>query len=68
MIHQQPNKGTSTASKRPINNYRGKDPIKRLVQNKKLQAILADKPVPRERRKPKDDRMALRMGMNTVLK
>jgi hypothetical protein len=54
--------------KRPINNYRGKDPIKRLVQNKKLQAILADKPLPRERQKAVGDRMELRLGVKGGLK
>jgi hypothetical protein len=54
--------------KRPINTYRGKDPIKRLCQNKKLQAILADKPIPKERQKVAGDRMMLRMGVNGVTK
>jgi hypothetical protein len=56
------------APKRPINKYRGKDPIKRLCQNKKLQAILADKPIPRERQKVAGDRMMLRMGVNGIAK
>jgi hypothetical protein len=54
--------------KRPINTYRGKDPIKRLCQNKKLQAILAGKPIPKERQKVAGDRMMLRMGVNGVAK
>jgi hypothetical protein len=54
--------------KRPINTYRGKDPIKRLCQNKKLQAILADKPIPKERQKVAGDRMMLRMGVNGITK
>lgn len=51
-----------------MNTYRGKDPIKRLVQNKKLQAILGDKPVPKERKKPMDERVELRMGISKVFK
>ncbi|KAH7396862.1 hypothetical protein DE146DRAFT_789500 [Phaeosphaeria sp. MPI-PUGE-AT-0046c] len=65
-----PNNGNSShmLPKRPVNTYRGKDPIKRLVQNKKLQAIFADKPVPKERMKPMDERMELRMGISRVFK
>ncbi|KAF2036560.1 hypothetical protein EK21DRAFT_51425 [Setomelanomma holmii] len=55
-------------SKRPVNTYRGKDPIKKIVQNKKLQAILADRPVPGERRKMKEERVELRLGAGRVLR
>jgi hypothetical protein len=44
--------------KRPVNTYRGNDPLKRLVQNKKLRALLADKKMPGPRKKP--DRMILK--------
>ncbi|KAJ4324484.1 hypothetical protein N0V94_001224 [Neodidymelliopsis sp. IMI 364377] len=44
--------------KRPVNTYRGNDPLKRLVQNKKLRALLADKKMPGPRKKP--DRMVLK--------
>ncbi|KAH9864420.1 hypothetical protein J1614_010354 [Plenodomus biglobosus] len=46
---------------RPENTYRGNDPIKRMVQNPKLRAILAGKPMPKERRPSKSERMVLRM-------
>jgi hypothetical protein len=59
---------TSPAPKRPVNTYRGKDPIKKVVQNKKLQAIFADRGVPKERRKWKEERMELRMGVSKVMK
>jgi hypothetical protein len=54
--------------KRPVNTYGGKDPIKRLVQNPKLQAILAGKPIPAERKKHRDERMDLRIGVSKVTK
>ncbi|KAH7083378.1 hypothetical protein BKA63DRAFT_152029 [Paraphoma chrysanthemicola] len=54
--------------KRPINTYRGKDAIKKIVQNKKLQAILGDKPIPGERKKHRDERVELRMGVSRVMK
>jgi hypothetical protein len=34
------------------NTYRGTDAIKLAVQNPKLRAVLAGKPLPRERKKP----------------
>lgn len=43
---------------RPVNTYKGSDPVKRLVQNKLLQRILKDQGVPRQRKKP--DRPDLR--------
>jgi hypothetical protein len=43
--------------KRPVNTYRGRDPIKKIVQNKKLQAIFAGKKVPNERGVYKGERM-----------
>ncbi|KAL1652397.1 hypothetical protein SLS61_004999 [Didymella pomorum] len=46
------------ANKRPVNTYKGKDPIKRRVQNNLLRCILADKPLPKARKKP--DRMVLK--------
>ena len=57
-----------TTPKRPVNTYRGKDPIKKIVQNKKLQAIFADKPIPGMRKKHPDERVELRMGVSRVLK
>lgn len=54
--------------KRPVNTYRGKDPIKKRVQNKKLQALLSDKPIPKERRKFHEERMELRVGVSKVTK
>ncbi|KAH7068718.1 hypothetical protein FB567DRAFT_457109, partial [Paraphoma chrysanthemicola] len=54
--------------KRPVNTYRGKDPIKKIVQNKKLQAILGDKPIPGVRKKHRDERVELRMGVSRVMK
>lgn len=53
---------------RPVNPYRGKDPIKRLVQNDKLRALLAGKPMPRQRKKAAMDRPDLRQGMGRVMK
>lgn len=44
--------------KHPVNTYKGSNPVKKLVQNKKLQNILLDKPQPRPRKKP--DRMVLK--------
>lgn len=46
------------ASGRPVNTYKGKDPIKRRVQNTLLRCILADKPLPKARKKA--DRMVLK--------
>lgn len=43
------------------NSYRGKDAIKRKVQNPKLRAIFADKPLPRAPKK--HDELVLRMGL-----
>ncbi|KAH8730838.1 hypothetical protein GQ44DRAFT_756163 [Phaeosphaeriaceae sp. PMI808] len=54
--------------KRPVKTFRGKDPIKKRVQNKKLQAIFSDKPIPKARKKAPDERPVLRMGGNTILK
>jgi hypothetical protein len=62
----RPTPDANAAHKRPVNTYRGKDPIKRLVTNKKLQAILGDKPLPKERKKAVGDRMQLRMGMSKI--
>jgi hypothetical protein len=62
----RPTPDANAAVKRPVNTYRGKDPIKRLVTNKKLQAILGDKPLPKERKKAVGDRMQLRMGMSKI--
>jgi hypothetical protein len=62
----RPTLDANAALKRPVNTYRGKDPIKRLVTNKKLQAILGDKPLPKERKKAVGDRMQLRMGMSKI--
>lgn len=53
-----PSAKRSEASRRPINTYKGKDPIKRRVQNNLLRCILADKPLPRIRKKA--DRMVLK--------
>jgi hypothetical protein len=55
-------------SKRPINTYRGTDTIKKLAQNKKLQAVLAGKGMPKERKKAVEERVELRLGGNTVMK
>jgi hypothetical protein len=57
---------TPKESSRPQNTYRGKDPIKRLVQNKKLRAILAGRKVPVERARMRE--MELRMGERRVSK
>lgn len=57
-----------TPLKRPVYNYHGKDPIKRLVSNPKLQAVLAGKSIPAERKKYRDDRMDLRMGASKITK
>lgn len=54
------------AKKHPVNPYKGNDPVKRLVQNKKLRAILSDKSLPRPRKKP--DRMDLRCAGRTVFR
>lgn len=48
---------------RPVNSYRGKDTVKKMVQNARLRALLSDKPMPRERKKCVLDRPALRLGM-----
>jgi hypothetical protein len=57
----RPIRNDKERAEHPPNNYRGKDPIKQLVQNKKLQAVLAGKKVPGERKKHKDERMELIM-------
>ncbi|KAH7350464.1 hypothetical protein BKA66DRAFT_575661 [Pyrenochaeta sp. MPI-SDFR-AT-0127] len=54
--------------KRLVNNYRGKDPIKRLVTNKKLQAIFAGRGFPRDRKKALEDRPDLRMAVSRITK
>ncbi|KAF3040563.1 hypothetical protein E8E12_009570 [Didymella heteroderae] len=46
------------ANRHPANTYKGKDPIKRRVQNTLLRCILADKPLPKARKKA--DRMVLK--------
>jgi hypothetical protein len=51
---------------RLINTYRGNDPIKRLVQNKKLQRLLSDKGVSKPRKKP--DRMDLKCAGSRVFR
>ena len=48
----------SVAKKRPVNTYRGNDPIKRAFTNAKLRAILSDKGLPKPRKKA--DRMVLK--------
>lgn len=56
-----PSKSTAKASdaeKHPANTYKGNDPIKKRVQNKKLQLILAGRPMPKPRLNP--DRMVLK--------
>lgn len=58
----------SIKPKRPVNTYRGKDPIKRLVSNKKLQAIFAGRGFPKERKKYSGERPDLRMGTSRVTK
>jgi hypothetical protein len=47
----------------PSSAYRGTNPIKRAVTNPRLRAVLAGKPVPRERKKYVTERMELRMGI-----
>lgn len=49
------------APTRPRNTYKGKDKIKRAVQNPKLRAILAGRRLPRPRRKHNEP--VLRMGL-----
>jgi hypothetical protein len=68
IVSQRPHDYMHTRPKRPVKTYRGKDPIKRVVSNKKLQAIFAGKPIPKERKKYRDERMELRMGESRVLK
>ncbi|KAJ4989455.1 hypothetical protein SVAN01_04990 [Stagonosporopsis vannaccii] len=46
------------AKKHPANSYKGNDPIKKMVQNKRLQLVLSGKPMPKPRKKP--DRMVLK--------
>lgn len=55
----QPQRPTARDSKKhPPNPYKGANKVMRLVQNKKLQRILLDKPQARPRKNP--DRMVLR--------
>ncbi|KAJ4361435.1 hypothetical protein N0V95_001852 [Ascochyta clinopodiicola] len=49
---------TTARPKHPVNPYKGKDIVKRLVQNKKLQLLLSDRPMPRPRKAA--DRMVLK--------
>jgi hypothetical protein len=63
-LGNQPLNQGNEASKRPVNTYQGKDPIKKRVQNKRLQALLADKPIPKEAKPPKEGRMVVRMGVH----
>jgi hypothetical protein len=58
----------SAEPKRPVITYRGKDSIKQLVSNKKLQAIFAGKPLPKEPRVFAEERMELRMSAKTVVR
>ena len=53
-------------STRPLNTYRGKDPVKRAVQNKKLQAILSGRKLPVDKTRTRD--LELKMGEKRVLK
>lgn len=56
-----PSKTTVTAidaKKHPVNKYKGNDPIKKRVQNKRLQLVLSGRPMPKPRKKP--DRMILK--------
>jgi hypothetical protein len=55
---QTPMARGSVAKKRPVNTYKGNDPIKRAFTNAKLRAILADKSLPKPRKKA--DRMVLK--------
>lgn len=48
----------SVPKKHPANPYKGRDPIKRRVQNNLLRCILADKPLPKPRKQA--DRMVLK--------
>lgn len=59
---------TTEVSKRPANTYKGKDPVKKLVTNDKLRAILSDKPMPKERRVYSTERVELRLGEKSVMK
>jgi hypothetical protein len=52
-----------TSPKRPINTYRGPDMIKRMFTNPTLRAVLAGKRVPTARRKSREEKPMLRMGM-----
>lgn len=58
----QPKPGANSPQ-HPVNKYRGKDKIKKLVQNVKLRAIFAGRPVPRERQVSKEQRPQLTMRM-----
>ncbi len=53
-----PQAKTSEKKKHPVNPYRGNDSIKKRVQNKRLQRILLDQPMPKPRKHP--DRMVLK--------
>ncbi|KAF3051735.1 hypothetical protein E8E11_007617 [Didymella keratinophila] len=53
-----PTEDKPEANRRPVNTYKGNDPIKRRVQNTLLRRILADKPLPKARKKA--DRMVLK--------
>ena len=57
-----------TSPKRPINTYRGKDPIKHMVQNPNLRAVLSGKPYPQQRKKSGVEKPVLRMGMSRTTK
>jgi hypothetical protein len=57
-----------TSPKRPVHTYRGKDPIKRMVQNLNLRAVLSGKPYPQQRKKSGEEKPVLRMGMSRTTK
>jgi hypothetical protein len=63
-VSQIPNSNAEpTSPKRPINTYRGPDMIKRMFTNPTLRAVLAGKRVPTARRKSREEKPMLRMGM-----
>lgn len=59
----QPQPRSHEHSHRPVNTYRGKDKIKKMVQNEKLRAVLAGKPVPRERQVSREQKPQLTMRL-----
>ncbi|KAF1363268.1 hypothetical protein EJ07DRAFT_71054, partial [Lizonia empirigonia] len=63
---KSPGKHVPAKIRRPVNPYKGKDVVKRLVQNKRLRLLLSDRPMPRARKAA--DRMDLKCAGRKIIR